>query len=232
MTRPACWRWKPPTDIGAVLLTAERRRKVLELGGKGLKYIDLVEHQAQWTLLRRWHRFRCAVCGESASTNDKLVRDHDHETGFVRGLLCNSCNTTEGFGGGPMFDKYRERPPVAICGVQLKYAAGIGAMALAQPPELQGPVGRPPGAADGEVVSILALTAICNAETVTAADCRDYAEGRADLLTRAAGDLITSWTRWDLARRVAAVRLLVEAGADESLIDGWPGLMAQAEPAA
>lgn len=34
----------------------------------------------------------CWICGESSD----LVVDHDHESGKVRGLLCNLCNTSLG----------------------------------------------------------------------------------------------------------------------------------------
>lgn len=35
----------------------------------------------------------CAICGKVPGENERqLVTDHDHETGEVRGLLCNECN--------------------------------------------------------------------------------------------------------------------------------------------
>lgn len=38
----------------------------------------------------------CAVCGEGCALGRRLSIDHDHESGFVRGLLCSACNTSAG----------------------------------------------------------------------------------------------------------------------------------------
>lgn len=67
--------------------------------------------------MAEWQAGRCAICGHA----DVLVTDHDHRTGWVRGLLCRSCNTLEGCGHGGVFRKYREFNPASICGVQERY---------------------------------------------------------------------------------------------------------------
>ncbi|MYS75161.1 hypothetical protein GTY88_32795 [Streptomyces sp. SID5926] len=68
-----------------------------------------------------WQAGRCAVCGE---TDRRMVCDHDHATGLVRGWLCVSCNTREGVAVGPagtLFAAYRERPPTTILGLRIRY---------------------------------------------------------------------------------------------------------------
>lgn len=35
---------------------------------------------------------RCAICGQAAETGKRLSVDHCHESGVVRGLLCQPCN--------------------------------------------------------------------------------------------------------------------------------------------
>lgn len=41
----------------------------------------------------------CACCGKPCSVNSILSVDHCHETGKIRGLLCNKCNTGMGLLG-------------------------------------------------------------------------------------------------------------------------------------
>ncbi|NEB35894.1 endonuclease VII domain-containing protein [Streptomyces sp. SID14515] len=44
-------------------------------------------------------RWRCLVCGERAPKGVRLVVDHDHVTGYVRGLLHSECNAALGLLG-------------------------------------------------------------------------------------------------------------------------------------
>lgn len=75
-------------------------------------------------MLRIWQAGRCAVCGKQGLY---LVKDHDHETWLVRGLLCRSCNVMEGMDSDESgcFADYRRRHPTVILGVRLEYAGPL-----------------------------------------------------------------------------------------------------------
>lgn len=48
----------------------------------------------------RCQRWQCAICGRKAyPAGSRLVPDHNHATGEVRGLLCQPCNSALGLMG-------------------------------------------------------------------------------------------------------------------------------------
>lgn len=49
--------------------------------------------EAQFEQMKIDQNSKCAICERKL----KLVIDHDHETGKIRGLLCNSCNRGIGY---------------------------------------------------------------------------------------------------------------------------------------
>ena len=52
------------------------RKKNLE------KFREMIEKQSN----------KCAICCEYPKPGKKLVVDHSHSSGKIRGLLCNNCN--------------------------------------------------------------------------------------------------------------------------------------------
>jgi hypothetical protein len=54
----------------------------------------------------------CVICGDA---DTKLVVDHDHETGAIRGILCNHCNRGLGH--------FRDDPTLLEFAAQYLYAS-------------------------------------------------------------------------------------------------------------
>lgn len=51
----------------------------------------------QYDLLLKSQKGVCAICGGNNLDEKRLSVDHDHNTGEVRGLLCNTCNRKLGW---------------------------------------------------------------------------------------------------------------------------------------
>lgn len=107
-TEPACWSWPVPADLAEQTEAAH---------GPYWHRLNADDHAE--LVVAEWQDDRCAIC----ERRGRLVTDHDHVTGLVRGLLCHSCNVREGCDrtGSPLFARYRERPPAAILGVRVRY---------------------------------------------------------------------------------------------------------------
>lgn len=74
------------------------------------------------TTMAQWQDGRCALCG----FREQLVKDHCHNTGLVRGLICRSCNTTEGVGDGRNLSKWRNGATVAAeLGIEEVYISPV-----------------------------------------------------------------------------------------------------------
>jgi hypothetical protein len=116
----------PLREIRDAGFTELERRRVERLDARtpdcwSWPVVELNDRGDEWALLmmfRDWHFGRCAVCSYRAP---RLVEDHDHDSGLVRGLLCPSCNGLEPYDDG-LFGKYRERSPAQILGVRLRYS--------------------------------------------------------------------------------------------------------------
>ena len=106
---PACWSWP---------VTPQVRQQVAEAD---LAKNEEVRISALGRVLAGWQEGRCAVCGGGGGY--PLVHDHDHDTGYLRGLLCIGCNSSEGHQNrSPEFERYRDRPPAVMLGFRWFYA--------------------------------------------------------------------------------------------------------------
>ncbi|MBT3077671.1 MULTISPECIES: endonuclease domain-containing protein [Streptomyces] len=81
---------------------------------------EVPQHLSATQALRRWQAGACAMC---SARPERLLVDHCHQSGLVRGLLCTSCNTAEGLQDAPPFVAYRSRPPAVLLGVEEQYGS-------------------------------------------------------------------------------------------------------------
>ncbi|MGN9915842.1 endonuclease domain-containing protein [Micromonospora palomenae] len=87
-------------------------------------------------VLREWQKDRCAICARGPFARGpnarrryvpRLVVDHDHSNGLIRGLLCPGCNHAEGRAStkATRYVGYRQRPPTAILGIIVPYVSSF-----------------------------------------------------------------------------------------------------------
>jgi hypothetical protein len=116
----ACWDWLVTADHLA------RRARARACG-------DAAEaRRLARQLMIDWQDGRCAVC----LTGRAEVEDHDHATALVRGYLCRSCNTLEGFAAADdnRFDRYRQQNPASMLRLEIPFYRPIFGWADPEPP--------------------------------------------------------------------------------------------------
>jgi ferredoxin len=101
------WRKRNPERVKATNLRYREARRE-EMAAKTRRY----KERKPWCDIRTnfpgreteeyeyWHEERqgpCDICGERCPTGKLLAIDHDHETGQIRGVLCNRCNRGLGY---------------------------------------------------------------------------------------------------------------------------------------
>lgn len=101
---PTCGKTKPNSEFNLHTGSATGFASTC----KGCRRLTLVRQkygvsaEVYEEMMRRQHGL-CAICGQQdrgfyRGTRKRLAVDHDHTTGFVRGLLCQDCNIMLGHG--------------------------------------------------------------------------------------------------------------------------------------
>lgn len=71
------------------------------------RYAEVYRMQpGEYDVFNDHQKGRCAICGQEPTEGKRLQVDHCHQTGRIRGLLCNGCNVAVGF-----MEKHRAEVP-------------------------------------------------------------------------------------------------------------------------
>lgn len=87
------WKLENPEKVAATARKSYARRKVSERNYRIKKTYGIT--QEDYDRMYAEQNGKCAICGQKSEKNFHI--DHDHDTGEVRGLLCNKCNKALGF---------------------------------------------------------------------------------------------------------------------------------------
>jgi hypothetical protein len=117
---PACWSWSVPP---LVTLEAEVAHRLAAGRGDEATIRMWLDEPDEMVRIRfsQFHDGRCAICGNTWQIG-RLVDDHCHRTGQIRGYLCRSCNTREGRSPAPLFARYRRIHPAALFDLHEMYS--------------------------------------------------------------------------------------------------------------
>lgn len=112
--RPACHAWLVDQDFDRYIA-----------GVMDSVFPSLRPAERDLAVLALWQECRCALCGTDVPES-RLVKDHDHDTGLVRGLLCRPCNTIEAHTTSFRVSReavraYRQQPATARLGLRIPY---------------------------------------------------------------------------------------------------------------
>jgi hypothetical protein len=125
LDEPACWSWPVPPlltheqEIERMLTEQEGKPDALRYNRDDIEFI--LESDSGDGRMGQFHLGRCAICG-AEPLDGRLVIDHCHASGQVRGWLCRSCNTREGVSGDPLIVRYRRLHPAALLNVYRPYS--------------------------------------------------------------------------------------------------------------
>lgn len=80
------WNKKHPERVKAIREKGQERKLSKRLEDRYGLTLD------QYAAIEEYQDWQCKICQREGEWHGKLVVDHDHATGKMRGLLCGACN--------------------------------------------------------------------------------------------------------------------------------------------